>query len=288
MHPNYHGPRTQLELQHHLPPTEWKKISSFTHIALSDEYLALATTEKVLIFNLAGERTGRWLFCDQIQHGTLKSLAFSPDGSKLVALYSLDKKRERPYEAARFYPTRDFRNEGGHVKSLQDVSHSPEVTWQISPIYEPSRIAFSLHGDMVAITTGYSLEGKAYVRMLGENATTRVWSYWCERSIKVNNPEYRHEMVGWGVTGLSLYFPDSDPSNVSFRNEDCLAISLDSTDPAAHDCYRIKNKGRGYELVKFTQIATGPTGTTNMAIAASLKREAVALLGKDGKSIVRT
>jgi hypothetical protein len=199
----YHYGRAQLELQHHLPPTDWMKISSFTHIALSDEYLALAATEKVLIFNVAGEQTGRWLFCDRIQHGTVKGLAFSPDGSKLVALYSFDKKREEPYEAARFYSTRDFRNEGGHVKSLQDV-HWQEVTWQISPIYEPRRIVFSWNGDMVAISTSYSLEGKACVRMLGES-TTGVWSYWGERFIKVNNAEHRHEMVGGGVTGLSLY-----------------------------------------------------------------------------------
>jgi hypothetical protein len=58
---------------------------------------------------------------------------------------------------------------------------------------------------------------------------------------------------------------------------------LDSADPAAHDCYRIKNRGSGYELAEFTQIATGPNGTTNMAIAVSQAHEAVALLGKDGR-----
>ena len=80
------------------------KISSFTHIALSVEHLAIGAAEKVLIFSVS-EKAGRQLFCDRIPHGMVRGLAFSPDLSKVVALYSFDKKGEEPYKVARFYPT---------------------------------------------------------------------------------------------------------------------------------------------------------------------------------------
>ena len=90
-------------------------------------------------------------------------------------------------------------------------------------------------------------------------------------------------MVGWGVTGLSFVFPSFQfPSGFSFRNDECLAIALDSSDPAARDCYHIKIKECSYELDKFTQITTGPAGTANIAIAVSQADKVIALLGKDG------
>ena len=52
----------------------------------------------------------------------------------------------------------------------------------------------------------------------------------------------------WGCDGSVIVFPRFEFLDSSFHNDDCLAISLDSTDAAAHDCYRIKNKGRVYEL----------------------------------------
>jgi len=192
-----------FELQHPLPPSDLMKISAFTHIALSDEHLAIGAAEKVLIFSVSGERAGRCLFCDRIQNGMVRCLAFSPDGSKVVALYSFNKKGEEPYEAARFYPTVELENDAGApVKSMHDISHCQDVTWPMSPIYHPRCMAFSWKGDMVGIATTYS-EGEALIRILGENGG--VWSHWGERSIKVNNADRRHEMVGWGVTGLSLY-----------------------------------------------------------------------------------
>lgn len=41
----YYG-TAQLDLQHPLPPSDWMRLSSFTHIALSDEHLAIAATER--------------------------------------------------------------------------------------------------------------------------------------------------------------------------------------------------------------------------------------------------
>ena len=280
---NYYYGTAQLDLQHPLPPSDWMKHSSFTHIALSDQHLAIAATEKVLIFGVGGEQKCRWLFYDRIQNGMVKGLAFSPDGSKLVAVYSFEQRREEPYEAARFYPTAEFRSDtGGQVKGLQSVPHSQKVTWQLHPNYQPRRVTFSWKGDMLGIATNHS-DGEARIRILGESGggSPGLWSYWGERSIRVHNPERPHDMVGGGVTGLSLYSLDLNFSDFSSHNDDCLAISLDTTDAAAHDCYRIKNKGRVYELEKFTQIASGPSGTTNMAIAVSQAHDAVALLGKD-------
>jgi len=284
---NYCYGTAQLDLQHPPPASDWMKLSSFTHIALSDEHLAIAATEKVLIFGVGGEQKCRWLFYDRIQNGMVKGLAFSPDGSKLVAVYSFEKRREEPYEAARFYPTAHFTSDaGGQVMSLQSVpwhSESQQVTWQLHPNYQPRRVTFSWKGDMLGIATNHS-DGEARIRILGESGGggPGVWSYWGERSIRIHNPERPHDMVGGGVMGLSLYYLDLNFSDSSLHNDECFAISLDTTDAAAHDCYRIKNKGRVYELEKFTQVASGPSGTTNMAIAVSQAHDAVALLGKDG------
>lgn len=197
-----------MVIQNPLPPVDWTKLASrFTHIALSDEYLAIAATNNVLVFGVSREQTGRWVFCDRIGHGMVRSLAFSRHGTKLVALYQLDKKREQPSEAARFYSTGEFQSElgaPGQVKCLPGVSHS-EVTWQITPIYESRHVAFSWRGDMMAIATTHSADGKACIRMLGESATSRgEWSYWGEKFIRVNNPQRRREI---GVTGLLLYSP---------------------------------------------------------------------------------
>ena len=285
---NYYYGTAQLDPQQPLPPSDWMRLSSFTHMALSDEHLAIATTEKMFIFGVGGERKCRWLFYDRIQNGIVKGLAFSPDGSKLVAVYSFQQRGEEPYEAARFYTAAEFRSDaGGQVKGLQNAPHWQQVTWQLHPNYQPRRLAFSWKGNMLAIATNHS-DGEARIRILGENGggSPGVWSYWGERSIRVHNPERPHDMVGEGVTGMSLYSLDLNVSDFSLHNDDCVAISLDTTDAAAHDCYRIKNKGRVYELEKFTQIASGSSGTKNMAIAVSQAHDAVALLTKDSINLL--
>ena len=72
----YYG-TTQLDLEQPLPASDWMKLSSFTHIALSDEHLAVAVTENLSHFWCRRRTKCRWLFYDRIQNGTVKGLAFS-------------------------------------------------------------------------------------------------------------------------------------------------------------------------------------------------------------------
>ena len=73
-------------------------------------------------------------------------------------------------------PQENFQDDvGGPVKSLHDISHCQDVTWPISPIYDPRCMVFSWKGDIVGIATSYS-EGAALIRILGENRGE--WSHW--------------------------------------------------------------------------------------------------------------
>lgn len=65
--------------QHPLP--DKFSVSSFSSIALSDEYLAIGTTEKVMVFAITGEHSGRWVVCDDVPKSEIIKLAFSPDGN---------------------------------------------------------------------------------------------------------------------------------------------------------------------------------------------------------------
>lgn len=196
----------RLEPQHPLPPG-WMKVSSFMGVALSDEYLAISASEKVLIFGVSGEKAGRLLVCDAIQFASVKCMAFSFDRSKFAAVYTFVKKRETPYQGARIYDTAEFTIDADKlVKSSQNLHQYQDLRWQISYTYEARYMTFSQQGYMIAIATNYSPDGKARVKILGEirESTTSAWSNWGERPITINDPERRHEMVGLGVTGLSL------------------------------------------------------------------------------------
>lgn len=65
------------------------------------------------------------------------------------------------------------------------------------------------------------------------------------------------------------------------ESDQCLALSLDSTYSGARDTYQI-GTGKIFTLTAGTKIATGPRGTSNIAIAVSEQYDAVALLNKDG------
>src|SRR5437762_400032 len=76
----------EREPQNQHPAPDKFSVSSFSSIALSDDYLAIGTTDKVMIFAVNGEHSGRWVVCDDIPRSDITKLAFSPDGKQLVAL----------------------------------------------------------------------------------------------------------------------------------------------------------------------------------------------------------
>jgi hypothetical protein len=69
-------------------------------------------------------------------------------------------------------------------------------------------------------------------------------------------------------------------SNRSIQNDACIALSMDSTWRGACDCYQVADDGLRFKLEKCAQIASGPRGTCNVAIAAS--HDTVALYTKEG------
>jgi hypothetical protein len=69
-----------MDLQH--PPPD-DRISDFfaSTVALSDEYLAIATNRNVMIFKASGRQVGRLLVCDKIRQIRITRVMFSADGS---------------------------------------------------------------------------------------------------------------------------------------------------------------------------------------------------------------
>jgi hypothetical protein len=59
---------------------------------------------------------------------------------------------------------------------------------------------------------------------------------------------------------------------------------MDSAWCGACDCYQVVNDGVRFKLEKCVQIASGPRGTCNVAIASSQVGDAVALFNKEGSS----
>src|SRR5271154_497618 len=80
----------------------------------------------------------------------------------------------------------------------------------------------------------------------------------------------------------TIYFADM----FSFQNDECLALAIDSTNRDAADCYQIVPERTQFKLERMGQIASGPNGTTNYAIAISQTYDAVALLNQEGKNFL--
>jgi hypothetical protein len=74
-------------------------------------------------------------------------------------------------------------------------------------------------------------------------------------------------------------------ANSSFRNDECLALSIDSANPDAADCYRIVQERTRFRLERDSQIVSAQRGTMNLAVAISQPHNAVALINKSGMSL---
>jgi hypothetical protein len=197
----YGAKENELDVQHPLPDDRID-FSTFSFVALSDEYLAIAADKKIMVFKASGGQAGRWLICDKIQNGSVHGLTFSADGSQFVAVCSVS--GSDACEVARIYHTAEFAptDERSEVKGAQHLLHMNEVPWQASYVYKVRCMAFSFKGDMVAIATSHS-KGEAKIKIL--RLARGRWYYWGERLIKVLDPERPQDMRGAGVTGISLY-----------------------------------------------------------------------------------
>lgn len=191
----YASGEEKLQNQHPVP--DKFSVSSFSTIALSDEYLAIGTTEKLMVFAVTGEHSGRWTVCDDIPKSEVIKLAFSPDGKQLVALVVKDERNS--YDSARIYSTDVFLpRERAPILQTEALGVS-EIQWQ-DVVHKPSGIAFSQNGEMVAICTTHS-SAKADIRILKREVST--WRNWGTREVTVHQPDHR-EWHGGGLTGISL------------------------------------------------------------------------------------
>jgi hypothetical protein len=187
------------------PTPDKFQVSSFSCVALSDEYLAIGTKEKIMIFSVNGDHAGRWLACDDIRKAAITKLTFSSDGSQLVALVVVDDKDT--YEEARIYMTNGFWPLSGEdrrraVIRRQRELNPVEIKWPRDFVHSPSGIAFSREGTMIAICTTHS-KARAEIRILKKEVST--WRSWGIREVTVHIADHR-EWHGLALTGISLYF----------------------------------------------------------------------------------
>jgi hypothetical protein len=82
-----------------------------------------------------------------------------------------------------------------------------------------------------------------------------------------------------------IFSPES--TDDSYGNDEFLALSVDSANPDAADCYRIVRERNGFRLDRASQIVTAAKGTQNIAIAVSQAYDAVAFLSKQGISTIK-
>jgi hypothetical protein len=193
----------ELKVQHPLP-TKFR-ISSFVCCALSDEFLAIGTDSKIMIFSCRGTYAGRWLACDDIPDSVVKRMAFSPDGTELVALVSVEGK-DASYDGARIYSTAKFTPEDIDIQELevlrQEAMAPVVLVWPRDHIHDPNGISFSKDGRKVAICTTHS-RAKAGIRILKKEIST--WRAWGFTEVTVHTADHK-DWVGRALTGITLYF----------------------------------------------------------------------------------
>ena len=159
-----------------------------------------------MIFVVSGEHAGRWVVCDETPKTGVTKLAFSNDGTQLVALVVVEDKER--YEAARIYSTAKFipheREDGNEIplsraKLIKSVPSNP-IRWERDYVHSPSGIAWSRKGDMIAICTTHS-RAKAGIRILKKEVNT--WRIWGIKEVMVHVPDHR-EWHGLALTDISL------------------------------------------------------------------------------------
>lgn len=186
------------------PSTGNVTASSFSCVALSDEYLAVGTKDKLIVVATRGKYAGRLVVSDEIPKAAITKMCFSNDGTQLVALVLIDDRES--YEEARIYNTNAFRPRSTVDRPNVLLSNDLDITerkWTRDLVHSPSGITFSRKGDMVAICTTHS-GGRAVIRILKKEVST--WRLWGIKEVAVHIVDHR-EWHGLALTGISLYSP---------------------------------------------------------------------------------
>jgi len=202
------------EIEPQCPVIEEFATSSFSSVALSDEFLAIVTKKKIMVFAIRGQHSGRLLVSDKIPKAAITKLCFSNDGTQLVALVVI--KTLETYEQAHIYRTETFRPDANvprpDVLKSQDISPAL-VKWNHDLLHSPLGIAFSKKGTLIAIWTTHC-QGHAEIRILKKEV--EVWRSWGICAVTVHLQDHR-EWHGVGVTGISLYPLHPCALNIVFK-----------------------------------------------------------------------
>jgi hypothetical protein len=163
----------RLETQH---PIINVNVSTFSAVALSDRYLAIAAPGRVMVFIIENEFSGRWVVSYQTtydQRASIERMAFSGDGEQLLALLRAaighsSQVRSLTFHSGLFPKEKIGRNEPDRPQ-IQEVIF--ENDWDL---YRPTGVAFSLEGTLAAICTSHS-GYRAGIQLL-RRADTGLWS----------------------------------------------------------------------------------------------------------------
>jgi hypothetical protein len=270
----------EMNLQVPLPAEKFE-INKFSCVAVSNEYLAIGSKGRMMIFVIDGEHAGRWV-CDAIHDSTtwMEKLEFSADGGTLVALLRCESGRSSSFQSkALIYSTENIEKENIEreppVPPLSEVAPTLKWDWEFDT---PTSVGFSGDGMTIAISTTTDARGVAKIRLLKKVASE--WKYLGSQSVPVFGSVERH---GKGISGLALYFPpQAEANDTSFRHDESLALSIDSPYRYAPDCYRVllSDDQQSFKLVPSDQIASGES--KNFALAIWQEHGIVILLNNKG------
>jgi hypothetical protein len=198
----YSNPRQEMSSQLPLPPTKYK-VGQFSCLAVSNQYLAVGSLGRMMIFMVEGENGGRWIVDIVYDSSTsIEKLAFSANGMTLLALLKCEI-NGKFYSKALFYSTENWEFDSATRQSPTPVHSDVQVKW----IWErdrPTAVTFSGDGMMVAISTTSDSEGKAKIRLL--KFVESEWRTLGFQRVPVFPVQDRY---GKGITGLALYVYNS-------------------------------------------------------------------------------
>ena len=170
-------------------------VSKFGCVALSDVYLAIGTSDRLLVFLLSGDYRGQWVLSFKMHKTTLQKLQVSPDGTQFLA-YT----RAEANEKVLIYSASSFPTIPRSCEIHELVPQPSEVEWE-DLIHKARGVAFSRSGRMIGICTSHS-RSLAAIRLLKRDKNN--WNLWGVEEVKVFPTWDLRECIGLGLTGISL------------------------------------------------------------------------------------
>ena len=190
---------TALHSQHLKPKVSLKQ-SAFSRVALSDSHIVLGMDDKILIFMVAGEYVGQWVYCEALCANVIK-LRFSSDEncSLLLALVKAGAHEQAYIFSAESFPVKPRMSDADNV-----LTTPPKCTEQWDDeAHRPNDVAFSHSLDKIGICTTPSMS-QAMIRLL-RRRDNGEWTTWGPaRAVSVFLTTDPRDWTDEGLTGISL------------------------------------------------------------------------------------